>query len=305
VWAFLGKRLLYSAMALIGLTFAVFVLAFLSGSPARLYLPEGVPQSTIDLFNKQHGYDLPFYQQFVNFMLSVLHFDFGQSLVDGRPASTVILDAFPDTIVISVIALFISTAIGVTLGCIAAMKPFGAADKTITFVTLGAGSFPDFWLALMGVLFFSVQLRILPTSGQSGLSSWVLPVATLAIAPIGSLAQVARGAMVDSLSAGYIQSARARGYSKWRLTFHHALKNAALPIIPVAGNQAARLFNGTVIVSIIFAWPGIGAVMVASVGNRDFPVLQAGVFLVGVSILLLNLVLDLTYSFVDPRIRVS
>jgi peptide/nickel transport system permease protein len=305
MWAFLRQRLLYSLLALVGLTFAVFVLAYLNGSPARLYLPEGAPEATVALFDKQHGYDLPFYQQFVRFVVDAVHFDFGESLSQGGSASSAILTAFPSTIVISVIALTLSVTLGVALGCLAAMKPFGTADKAITFVTLGAGSFPDFWLALMCVLFFSVRLGILPTSGQSGLSSWILPVATLALAPIGGLAQVARGAMLEALGAGYIQNARARGYSRWRLTFRHALKNASLPIVSVAGNQAAHLFNGTVIVSIIFAWPGIGGVMVSAVGNRDFPVLQAGVFMVGLSIIALNILVDLTYSLVDPRIRIA
>jgi peptide/nickel transport system permease protein len=305
VWRFLRKRLLYSALALLGLTFAVFVLAYLNGSPARLYLPEGAPQSTIDTFNQQHGYNLPFYQQFGSFLRNLAHFDFGQSLSQGRPASAAILEAFPATIQISVIALAISVVVGVTLGCIAAMKPFGPADRTITILTLGSSSFPDFWLALMCVLFFSVRLGILPTSGQSGLSSWILPVLTLALAPIGGLAQVARGAMVESLGAGYIQNARARGYSRSRLTFRHALKNASLPIVSVAGNQAAHMFNGTVIISVVFAWPGVGGVMLGAVGNRDFPILQAGVFLVGLAIIVLNIGVDLTYSLIDPRIRVS
>jgi peptide/nickel transport system permease protein len=155
------------------------------------------------------------------------------------------------------------------------------------------------------VLVFAVQFGLVPTSGQGGLASWVLPVATLMLHPVGVLTQVVRGAMLETLNAGYVQNARARGYSWRRLAFRHALRNAALPIITVAGDRAAGMLNGAVIVSAVFAWPGIGQVLVNAVYNRDFAVIQAGVFVVGIAVLLLNIAVDLIYAAADPRIRIS
>lgn len=302
---FLSTRLLYSCLALVGLLILVFLLAYLNGSPARLYLPAGVPQATVDQFNAQHGYDQPIWVQFGRFVVNVLHLDFGDSLSQSRPAIDAAMSQMPDTLAIAGIAMALAVVIGITLGSMAALKPFGKADRTISVVTLGATSVPDFWLALLGVLFFAVHLGLVPTSGQSGFSSWILPVATLAVGAIGSIAQVARGAMVESLGSGYVQNARARGYGTGRLAVRHALKNASLPIISIAGDRAANMFNGTVIVCVIFAWPGIGGTLISAVNNRDFPVVQAGIFVVGLSVIVVNIVADIAYALVDPRIRIS
>lgn len=305
MFKFLRTRLLYSALALLGLSVVVFALARLGGSPARLYLPEGVPQETIDTFNRQHGYDLPLWEQFLGFLGNLVRFDFGESLSQGRPAIEAIMSQMPATIVIASISMAIALFLGVTFGVIASLNPFGGADRAISTTSLVLTSFPDFWLALLAILLFSVQLGWLPTSGQSGFLSWILPVATLTVGAVGSIAQVARGAMVESLGAGYVQFARARGYSTGRLAVRHALKNASLPIISIFGDRAANMFNGTVIVCVIFAWPGVGGVMINAVGNRDFPVLQAGVFVVGFAVILINILADVAYAIVDPRIRIS
>lgn len=302
---FLRTRLLYSLLALAGVLIIVFGLAYLSGSPARLYLPEGVPQETVDQFNAANGYDQPLIVQFGRFLGNVVHFDFGQSLSQSRPAIDAVMSQVPDTLAIAGIAMVIAIVLGLVLGTIAALKPFGPADRTISITTLGATSVPDFWLALLAVLFFSVQLGWLPTSGQSGFSSWILPVATLAIAPIGSIAQVARGAMVEAMGSGYVQNARARGYSVARLALRHALRNGGLPIITFVGDRAASMFNGTVIVCIIFAWPGVGGTIISAVNNRDFPVIQAGVFVVAIGVIVVNILADIAYAIVDPRIRIS
>jgi peptide/nickel transport system permease protein len=158
---------------------------------------------------------------------------------------------------------------------------------------------------LVCVLVLSVNLGLLPTSGQSSLLSWVLPVATVMLHPVGVLTQVVRGAMLETLNAGYVQNARARGYGWKRLAFRHALRNASLPIITVAGDRAGGMINGAVIVSAVFAWPGIGQVLVDAVYNRDFAVIQAGVFVVGIAVILLNVLVDLIYAAADPRIRIS
>jgi peptide/nickel transport system permease protein len=302
---FLRRRLAASAVALVGVMIAVFFLARLTGSPASLYLPADASNQMYAQFNHQYGYDRPLVVQFGSFLVNAIHLNFGQSIFQQRPASTAVLSAFPQTILLVVVAMTLSVLVSVSLGVLAALKPFSRRDRAITFFSLAVASVPEFWFALVCVLFLSVRFGLLPTSGQGGLSSWVLPVATLMLGPVGVLTQVVRGAMLETLSAGYVQNARARGFSRSRLAVRHALRNAAFPIITVAGDRTTHMLNGALIVSTVFAWPGIGSVMVQAVLNRDFAVIQAGVFVIGVSVILLNILIDLTYALADPRIRVS
>ncbi|WP_416970817.1 ABC transporter permease [Streptomyces sp. 4F14] len=302
---FLSRRLVSSVIALAGVVVVVFFLGRLTGSPAHLYLPQGAGQEMVDDFNRTHGFDDPLWQQFVRFVGDVAHLDFGQSIWQQRPALTAVTSVFPQTLLLAVVAMSLSIAVAGVLGCLAAARRFRFLDKLITFGSLTSASVPDFWFALVGVLLLAVHLGAVPTSGQSDLSSWVLPVATLMLGPVGVLTQVVRGAMIEALGSGYVQSARARGLAHRRLVYRHALRNAALPIISVAGDRAAGLVNGAVIVGTVFAWPGIGTVMVDAVLNRDFAVIQAGVFVIGLGIILLNVLVDLTYAVADPRVRVS
>jgi len=302
---FLSVRLTTSLVALVGVMVLVFFLARLTGSPASLYLPVDATDAMVEAFNRQNGLDQPLPAQFAQFAINALQLDFGQSLAQQRPASVAVLSAMPQTILLAVVAMTLTLALSIPLGIFAAMKPNSLLDRTITLFSLFTASIPDFWFALVCVLVFAVNLGWLPTSGQGSLASWVLPVATIMLHPIGVLTQVVRGAMLETLNAGYVQNARARGYSWWRLAFRHALRNAALPIITVAGDRAGGMVNGAVIVSAVFAWPGIGQVLVAAVYNRDFAVIQAGVFVVGIAVILLNVLVDLVYVAADPRIRVS
>jgi peptide/nickel transport system permease protein len=305
MWAFLRRRLLYSLIALVGVTMVVFALARLNGSPALLYLPEGSTQQAIALFNHQHGYDQPLWTQFWNFLADAGHLDFGQSLAEGQPATTTVLQALPQTLQLLGLSMLTALVVAIPVGTWAAMRPFSRTDQTITTFALSAGSIPDFWLALVGVLFLAVRWGLVPTSGQSGHGAWVLPIITLALAPAGALVQFVRGAMIEALNSGYVQSARSRGYLPSRLAFRHALRNASVPIVTVVGDRAVHMINGTVIISVVFAWPGVGGVMVDAVLNRDFAVVQAGVFIVGVLVIVLNTLVDVAYAWLDPRIRPS
>jgi ABC-type dipeptide/oligopeptide/nickel transport systems, permease components len=302
---FLSVRLTTSLVALLGVMVIVFFLARLTGSPAALYLPVDATDEMVEAFNRQNGFDQPLLVQFGNFVGDALRFDFGQSLAQQRPAAVAALSAMPQTVLLAFVAMSLTLLVAIPLGTFAALKPNSPRDSAITMFSLFTASIPDFWFALVCVLVFSVNLGLLPTSGQASLLSWVLPVATVMLHPVGVITQVVRGAMLDTLNAGYVQNARARGYSWRRLAFRHALRNAALPIITVAGDRAGGMVNGAVIVSAVFAWPGIGQVLVDAVYNRDFAVIQAGVFVVGIAIILLNILVDLIYAAADPRIRIS
>jgi len=191
----------------------------------------------------------------------------------------------------------------VVIGCLAALKPTSWFDRFASAVSVSAASIPDFWLALMGILLFAVTLHWLPTSGTGTVWHWIMPVAVLMMRPIGSLVQVVRGSMVETLSAPYIDAARGRGVPTRRILFVHALRNAAIPAITVIGVQAAGILNGAVVVETIFGWPGIGRLMITSVLQRDFAVVQAAVIVIALVIFVLNFLIDILYGVVDPRVR--
>jgi peptide/nickel transport system permease protein len=305
VFAFLGRRLAASVVALVGVVVIVFFLGRLTGTPALLYLPQGATQQMVNQFNESHGFNRPVLDQFLTFVGNAAHMDFGQSIYQQRSAMAAVASVFPQTLLLALIAMTLSLLIAVVLGSIAASHQFRFVDRLVTFSALTTASIPDFWFALVGVLIFAVHWHLVPTSGQSNLQSWILPVATLMLAPVGVLTQVVRGAMIEALNSGYVQNARSRGFTHRRMVYRHALRNAALPIITVAGDRAAGMVNGAIIVGTVFAWPGIGSVLVQAVLNRDFAVIQAGVFLVGIAVILLNLLVDVTYVVVDPRVRLS
>jgi peptide/nickel transport system permease protein len=305
VIGFLGRRLISSAVTLVGVVVMVFFLARLTGSPLDVFFPEGASPERMEAFNRVYGLDRPLLEQFQIFMWRAIQGDFGDSIWQQRPAMEAAWSEMPITIALAAISMLVSTVIAVVLGSLAAAYRFGAVDRTITFFSLALGSMPAFWFALVGILLFAVQWRLLPTSGSSSWQSWVLPVATLCLQPIGVLTQVVRGAMIDALTSGFVRNARARGFGTNRLVFRHALRNAALPIISVAGDIAAGMVNGAVIAGVVFAFPGIGKLIVGAILARDFPVLQASVVVVGISVILLNLIVDVIYVLVDPRVRLS
>jgi peptide/nickel transport system permease protein len=303
--SYLSRRLVSGFITLLGVVVVVFFLSRLTGSPIDLYLPEGADAAQIAAFKQAYGLDKSMLEQFVVFAQNLAHGDFGVSIWQQRPAMEAALGEMPMTLTLASIAMTISIVVAIILGSLAAVYRFGLIDRAVTILSLLTSSLPHFWFALVGILLFAVQLRLLPTSGSSSWLSWILPVATVSIGPIGILTQVVRGAMIDVLTSGYVRNARARGFTGKRIVFHHALRNAALPIISVAGDIAAGMVNGAVIVSVVFAFPGIGRLIVGAILNRDFPILQASILVIGVSVILLNLVIDLICTVVDPRIRLS
>jgi peptide/nickel transport system permease protein len=305
MFTFITRRLISSAVTLVGVVIIVFFLARLTGSPVDLFFPEGASQERIDAFNLANGLDKPLIQQFGIFLLNAAHGDFGDSIWQSRPAMEAAWGEMPMTLLLAVIAMTVSVAIALVLGSLAATHRFRFLDRLVTLLSLVTGSIPSFWFALVGILVFAVTLRLVPTSGSATPLAWILPVATLSLGPIGILTQIVRGAMIDVLTSGYIQNARARGYGSRRLVYRHALRNAALPIISVAGDIAAGMVNGAIIVGVVFAFPGIGKLIVGAILNRDFPILQASVFVVGITVILLNLLVDLIYVAVDPRVRLA
>lgn len=300
---YLTRRAVHSAFALLGLIVAVFFLARLTGDPTNLFLPIDASLATRAEFAAKHGFDRPVTEQFVRFLGDVMEGDLGYSMRKQRPAMDLVLEAYPTTLKLAGITMLIAVSLAVVVGALAAYRPGGMFDRLGSTFSLAGASAPDFWVAISGILVFSVSLRWLPTSGTGGLLFWIMPVTVLVLRPFGLLVQVVRGAMLDSLASAYVKTARAKGVSESAVIFVHALRNACLSVVTVAGDLAVGLINGAVIVETVFGWPGVGKLMIDAVIQRDFPVVQAAIMVTATAIFAMNIIIDLLYVALDPRIR--
>ncbi len=302
---YVARRTVHSLISLVGLIVLVFFLARMTGNPADLYLPiEATPKMRAD-FASLHGYDRPLLVQFGSFLSDLFRLDFGESMRLQRPALTLVLEAFPTTLILSFCAMGLALVVSIVAGALAARRPNGPFDRAVSIVSLATASIPNFWLALVSVLVFAVWLRLVPTSGTGGIKYWILPILVLFSRPAGLLAQVVRGAMIEALSSQYIKTARAKGLKSRTIIFVHALRNAMLPVVTVAGDQMAGMINGAVVIEVIFGLPGIGRLMIEAIQYRDFSVIQCAVIMTALAIFLLNVLVDLAYVALDPRIRYS
>jgi len=305
VFGYIGRRSLHSAVALALLIVAVFFLARLTGDPADVLLPVNADQALRDEFRALNGLDRPLLEQFLTFAGNVLQGDLGTSIRKQQPALDMVLEAYPVTLQLAVVAMSIVLVSALAVGSLAAYRPGGVLDRVVSVSSLTAASAPDFWVAITAILVFSVQLRWLPTSGYGGLEYWLLPVGVLVLRPFGMLVQVVRASMIGALASPFVRTARIKGMAERRIIYVHALRNALLPSVTVAGDQMVGMINGLVIIESIFGFPGIGKLMIDAVFARDFAVVQASILVTAVAIFLLFLVIDLVYVALDPRIRHS
>lgn len=300
---FLGRRSLHSAVSLAGLIVLVFFLARLTGDPGNLYLPLDASIEQRQAFSERHGFNDPLIEQFGRFVVDLTRLDLGDSLRQARPAMDVVLEAFPTTLKLAAIAMAIALTGAIVVGALAAYRPGGLFDRTASVLSLAGASAPDFWVAIVGILVFAVSLGWLPTSGTGTPWHWIMPITVLLIRPFGLLVQVVRGSMIGALSSPYVKTARAKGVRGRSIIFVHTLRNAMLPVITVASDQAAGIINGAVIVESVFGFPGIGKLMIDAIVQRDFAVIQAAILVTAGAIFLMNILIDLGYAALDPRIR--
>lgn len=289
-------------VSLIGLVLLIFVLARMTGSPAHLYLPENASPEMVSAFNAQNGFDQPIYVQLFYFVINVANLDFGESLLYGDPALNVALARFPATLQLAVATMLVSVTLAVIVGAASAARRGSRADTSTRLVSMTALSVPDFWVALMGIGVFAVYLDLLPTSGMGGWQFWVLPLLTLVLRPFGILTQVVRTSMIEALDSDYVRVARSKGVGHLAVVYKHALRNAAIPALTVGGILAAQVVNGALVVETVFGWPGIGNLMVTAIKGRDFAVIQAVVLITGSAIIVLNFLIDIAYSWINPQI---
>ena len=302
---FLLKRLWQSAIVVLGITLIVFLMVFLSGDPVRLMVPADASQADVDLLRQQLGFNDPLYVQYGRFLGGLLRGDFGTSLRFQTPALPLLLERLPATFQLAVAALLLSLAVAIPAGIIAAIYKDTPLDFLAMVVALLGQSVPGFWLGLMLIIIFAVHLGWLPSSGRAGPETVILPAFTLAMFYTGRLARLVRSSMLDILYEDYIRTARAKGLAEWWVINTHALKNAALPIVTVIGLEFGALLSGAVITETVFSWPGVGLLAVNAVLSRDFPLVQAIVIFMAIIFVLVNLLVDVLYTQLDPRIRYS
>ena len=300
---FARRRLLASLVSLFGLVVLVFFLTRLTGDPTDLFLPIDATQAMRDQFREIHGLNDPLIVQFGRYVWDLVHLDFGESIRRARPAIDVVLEAFTWTFQLAVITMGLVAVSAVVMGSLCAFFVGRVFDRVVTFVSLIGASAPDFWIAIVAIVVFSIQLGVLPTSGTGGWEFWVLPIAVLFIRPFGLIVQVVRGSMISALSSPYVKTARAKGVRNLPIVFIHTLRNAMLPVITVMGDQAAALLNGAVVVETIFGFPGVGKLMIDAILQRDFNVILAAIMVTALAIFVMNLLIDLAYVALDPRIR--
>jgi len=302
VLSFAVRRLLLTVPVLVGILFVSFILTHLSGDPADVMLPPGTPDEARAAFRATHGLDRPLPEQFLRFGARAVTGDFGQSLRFDQPAMTLVTERLDATAELALATLAIALALGVPAGVVSAVRRNTAWDAAIRAIALLGQALPSFYLGVVGIIVFGVALRWLPTGGREGWSSLVLPAGTLALGLVALIARVTRSAMLDVLRQDYVRTARAKGLTERLVIWRHALRNAAIPVVTVVGLQVGLLMGGVVVTETVFSWPGVGRLAVQAIYARDFPVVQAVVFLFAVIFVVVNLLVDLAYSALDPRI---
>jgi peptide/nickel transport system permease protein len=300
---FLFRRLLQSLVVLLGVSFVVFAILYLTGDPALVLLPPDASAEDVRRFREAMGFNDPFFVQYGRFLKGALRGDFGQSVRHGEPAFDLVLERMPATFELAGAALLLALCLAIPAGIVSAVRRNSVLDYVSTVVALFGQSLPTFWLGIMLILLFSVQLNLLPSSGRGTLEHLVLPAVTLGLFTTARITRLTRSGMLEVLNQDYIRTARAKGVSDPPVVWKHALKNAAIPIVTIVGIELGTLLGGSVITETIFAWPGVGRLSVQAIANRDYPVVQAAVFLLATTFVVVNLLVDLVYTYLDPRIR--
>ncbi len=295
--------MIHSFFVLLGLVVVVFFATHLVGDPASLMLRPEATEAQRQAVRERLGLNDPILVQFGRFVSGVVRGDFGDSIWQRVPALPVVMSRVPATLYLASVTLLLAVPLSILLGIISAVRPRSFIDRIVTVVALGGVSTADFWLGLMLILLFAVRLGWLPTSGYGGLRFVLLPALALAFRPLGRVSQVVRSAMLDQFSQPYVTTARAKGLSERIVIYLHTLKNAAIPVATLVGDEAASLLNGAVVIETVFGWPGVGILLIQAIERRDLPLIEAAVIVIAVMIVTVNLLVDLAYSFLDPRVR--
>ena len=299
---YLIQRLGQSLLKLLGLSVIVFALAHLSGDPVSLLAPPEASAEDMARLRAKLGLDKPLHTQYLIYITQAAQGDFGESIRWKTPAMGLILDRFPNTLLLSASSILFGICLAIPVGIVSAVKRGTLFDSVGKVVALIGQSMPSFWIGILLIMAFALYFPIFPTSGMGTAAHLVLPSLTLGSYVAASIMRVTRSAMLDALDADYVRTARSKGVSEWRVIWKHAFRNAATPVLTIVALDFANILRGAVITETVFGWPGIGKLAVDAVYARDFPLVQAAVLFMGLVFLGVNLLVDLIYTRLDPRI---
>lgn len=309
---FLLRRLLTTMLVMLGVSFVVFMIIHLvPGDPVRIMLGLQADQAKVEDIRHQMGFDRPLLVQYADWLWSALHGDLGQSFITGESVAKAVGQRLPATLSLALAALVVALIIALPAGTIAALNPGSLTDYAAMFFSQIGVSIPDFWLGIMFILIFSLALGWLPPSGYTSptenfgewLEHLILPAMTVGLITASILTRFVRSAVLEVMHQNHVRTARAKGLTERDVTIRHVLKNAAIPIVTIVGMQMASLLGGIIIVEVIFAWPGLGRLALDAVVRRDYPMVQGAVLLVALSFAVVNVLVDLTYAYLDPRVK--
>jgi ABC-type dipeptide/oligopeptide/nickel transport system permease component len=303
VLTLLVRRVVRLLVVLAGVSLVTFAILHVSGDPVSLMMPEA-PEADRVALRQAMGFNESLPVQFARFLANTARGNFGNSFFHRAPALPLVLDRMPTTLLLTVLAMGISLLIALPIGIMSAVRRNSVFDHGATFAVFLGTSMPVFWTGIMLILFFAVQLRLLPVSGWESWAALVLPTLTLATFSTPLLLRIVRSSMLEVINLDYVRTARAKGVSEWLVICHHALVNASLPLVTVAGLQFGLLLGGAVISETVFAVPGVGRLIVGAIRQLDFPIVQAGVFLLALIVVIVNFAVDLLYIYLNPQIRV-
>ncbi len=298
------KRLILMLPVLVGVTIIVFTLLYFTpGDPAKMILGSNATSTEIEMKRAELGLNDGYFVRLIRYISGVAVGDFGKSYLSDRPVIKEIFDRFPSTFLLAVIAMCISSTVGVSMGVIAAVNQNTWKDNMAMAFALVGVSMPNFWLGLMLSIIFALKLGWLPASGFYGPSYWILPALTVSVQGMATIARQTRSSMLEVIRQDYIRTARAKGQKELIVVIIHALKNALIPVLTSIGMMFGALLCGAMVTEVIFSIPGLGNFMVSSIKNRDFPAVQGCVLFVAITVGFMNLIVDILYAYVDPRIK--
>jgi peptide/nickel transport system permease protein len=300
------KRFWHGVIVIFGVTVFVFVITRMVGDPVKVMLPLEATIEQRAAFEKQLGLDRPIWVQFIDFVSDMARLDFGNSLWQHRPAMTIVLEKLPYTLVLAFLGIGLAFALSIPLGIIASLRPGGVSDRSTVLLSLVGLSVPQFWLGLLFIVIFAVNLRWLPTSGVDTPVHILLPALTMALPALARLVMIVRSSMIDELNRQYVKTCTAKGLPFYRVVGVHALRNASLPVVTLCGWELIRAVAGySVVVETVFAWPGLGLTAMQAIEREDLILLQAIVFSVALIVVVINILMDFVYTLIDPRLKLA
>ena len=299
---YIVRRVLVALPVMLVVSFVVFAMIFLSGDPAVLMLPPEASDEQVAQFRQQYGFDQPFLVQYARFLGKALQGDLGNSLRYNEPALGLVVQRMPATLQLSTFSIILAVVMALPLGVLSAIYRNSPIDYVASFLSVVGQSMPNYWLGFMLVFLVAVRWHWLPTSGGPGLRHVVLPGFTIAINIMALITRMTRSSMLEVLSEDYVRTARAKGLKERTVIVRHALRNGLLPVVTIIALQFGYILGGAVVIETIFAWPGLGLLTIQAIYSRDYPVVQASVLFLAASFVLINLLVDISYRFLDPRV---